>query len=283
MKTVLKTSKHEAVTRFDLARTIAGRGRYWTTSYFIDGLLVDTGCAYTAKEFLQVLDGIPLSSIVNTHSHEDHIGANGPLQQERGDLDVLVHPLAIPILANPRERQPLHFYRRLYWGWPEPSSGKPVLHHEFIETEHYRFRVIYTPGHSPDHLCLYEPEQEWLFTGDLFVGGKERALRAEYNIWQIIASLKHIAELPIKWLFPGSARVREKPKEDLDNKIAYLEGMGERVLELYQKGRDVKSIVRSLCGKPLSVEMVTLGHFSRRNLVLSFMRNRPGGEDFDEK
>jgi glyoxylase-like metal-dependent hydrolase (beta-lactamase superfamily II) len=275
MKTMLKVSKHEVVTRFDLARTIAGRGRYWTTAYFIDGLLVDTGCAYTAKELLHALDGIPLSSIVNTHSHEDHIGANGALQQERGDLDVLAHPLAIPILANPRERQPLHFYRRLYWGWPEPSSGKPVLHHEFIETIHYRFRVIYTPGHSPDHLCLYEPGQEWLFTGDLFVGGKDRALRAGYNIWQIIDSLKHVAELPVKWMFPGSARVRENPKQDLASKIAYLEELGGRVLELYRKGWEVRAIVRALCGKPMMVEFVTLGHFSRRNLVLSFIRNHP--------
>lgn len=280
---MLKISKHEVVTRFDLARTIAGRGRYWTTAYFVDGLLVDTGCAYTAKELLQALDGIPLSSIVNTHSHEDHIGANGALQQERGDLDVFAHPLAIPILANPRERQPLHFYRHLYWGWPEPSSGKPVLNHELIETKQYRFRVIYTPGHSPDHLCLYEPDQEWLFTGDLFVGGKDRALRAGYNIWQIIVSLKRVAELPAKWMFPGSARVRENPKQDLISKISYLEELGGNVLELYQKGWDVKSIVRAVCGKPMSVEMITLGHFSRRNLVLSFIRNRPEGEDYDEK
>ncbi|HEY48014.1 MAG: hypothetical protein AMJ88_13375 [Anaerolineae bacterium SM23_ 63] len=275
---MLKASQYDTVTRFDLARTIAGRGRYWTSAHFIDGLLVDSGCAYTVSELVRALDGIPLRYVVNTHSHEDHIGANGPLQQERTNIDILAHPLALPILAHPRERQPLHPYRRLYWGWPEPSMGKSVNHHETVETEHHRFRVIYTPGHSPDHLCLYEPDRGWLFTGDLFVGGRERALRADYDIWQIIDSLKQIAGLPINWMFPGSARVRENPKEDLNAKISYLEEFGESVLELHEKGRSVKSITRALCGKPIPVEWITLGHFSRRNLVLSFIRNRSEGE-----
>jgi glyoxylase-like metal-dependent hydrolase (beta-lactamase superfamily II) len=271
---MLKASKYDTVTRFDLARTFAGRGRYWTSAYLVDGLLVDTGCAHTANEMLRALDGIPLTYVFNTHSHEDHIGANGPLQQERTNLDILAHPLALPIMARPRERQPLHPYRRLYWGWPEPSSGNPITHHESIDTEHHRFRVIYTPGHSPDHLCLYEPDRGWLFTGDLFVGGRERALRADYDIWEIIDSLKLVAGLSINWMFPGSARVRENPIEDLISKISYLEEFGEKVLELCDKGRGVNSIVRELCGKPLPVELITLGHFSRRNLVLSFIRNR---------
>jgi glyoxylase-like metal-dependent hydrolase (beta-lactamase superfamily II) len=68
--------------------------------------------------------------------------------------------------------------------------------------------VLYTPGHSLDHLCLYEPRQGWLFSGDLFVGGRDRALRSGCDIWQIIASLKAIAALPVVCLFAGSAARR---------------------------------------------------------------------------
>ncbi len=151
---MIKISKHGEVTRFDLARSIAGHGRYWTTAYAVDGMLVDTGCAHTAPEFIQALDGIVLNTIVNSHSHEDHIGANGPLQRVRGDVDILAHPHALQILADPRKEQPLHPYRRYFWGWPDPSRGQQVSNGEFIETDHHRFQVIYTPGHSPDHLCL---------------------------------------------------------------------------------------------------------------------------------
>jgi glyoxylase-like metal-dependent hydrolase (beta-lactamase superfamily II) len=144
-----------------------------------------------------------------------------------------------------------------------------------IETERYRFQVLYTPGHSPDHLCLYEAQQGWLFTGDLFVGGQDRALRAGCDIWQIIASLKQIAALPATMLFPGSARVRDNPAQALAAKIVYLEELGQQVLALDQQGRSVSEIIRALCGGPMLIELITLGHFSRRWLVLSYLgRNK---------
>jgi len=271
---MLKMTEYGAVVRFDMSRDFAGRGGYRTAAYYVDGLMVDTGCACTAPDLSRALAKRPLSQIVNTHSHEDHIGANGVLQRQRG-VQIRAHPLAVPVLADPRTAQPLQIYRRVFWGYPEPSTAVPVLDQDVIETEHYSFQVIYTPGHSPDHLCLYEPDRGWLFTGDLFVGGRDRALRADYNIWQIIASLKKIAELPATVLFPASARVRKNPKEALGSKIAYLEDLGERVLDLHQKGWRVGAITRALCGGPMLVELITMGHFSRRHLVLSYLRNEP--------
>ena len=269
---MLKSSAYLTVTRFDLARTFGGRGRYWTTAYLIDGILIDSGCAHTARELADALRGASLTRLVNTHTHEDHIGANGLLQRQRAGLEILAHPLAIPVLADPRGQQPLHPYRRAFWGWPEPSLANPLADEEWIETDNFRLQALYTPGHSPDHLCLYEPERGWLFTGDLFVGGWDRALREGYDIWQIIASLKRITALPSTVMFPGSARIRENPREELEAKIAYLEEFGDKVLELHRKGWDVNAIVRALCGKPMFIEIVTWGNFTRRHLVLSYLR-----------
>ncbi len=269
---MLKTTRYDDVTRFDLGRTLFGRGRYWTTAYLVDGMLIDTGCAFSARELAEALTDVPLARIVNTHSHEDHIGGNGPLQRRWDSLEILAHPLALPVLADPRGAQPLQPYRRVIWGWPEPSRGQPISDGDVIETEHHQFDVIHTPGHSPDHVCLYEAQQGWLFTGDLFVGGRDRALRAEYDVWEIIASLKRIAALPATTLYPGSARVRDNPAQAIADKIAHLEKLGAEVLALHRQGKRVPEIVRALCGEPMLLEFVTLGHFSRRWLVMSYLR-----------
>ena len=268
---MLRINQYGEVTRIDSARTIAGRGRYWTTAYWVDGLLIDTGCAHTASEFVRFLDGKKLTGILNTHSHEDHIGANGQLQNQRKGLEVFAHPLALPVLENPGEKQPLQMYRRVLWGWPKPCTGRAIENGEVIQTEHHVFQVIYTPGHSPDHICLLEPEQGWLFTGDLFVGGRDRALRADANIWQIIASLKQLVDLPLTRLFPGSARFRENPKEALVSKINYLEEVGGKVLALHRKGEREGEIVRRLFGGPMQIELITWGHFARIHLVRSYL------------
>lgn len=268
---MLKVTQYGPVTRFDLGRTILGRGRYWTTAYQIADLMVDTGCAHSAQELMGALSGTNIDLILNTHSHEDHIGANAHLQQQNDGIRTLIHPAGIPVLADPRDKQPLHPYRLIYWGYPEPSIGQPIEDGEMIETENYKFHVIYTPGHSPDHVCFYEPSKAWLFTGDLFVGGKERALRVDYDIWGIVASLKLISNLPISTLFPGSARVREDPNDELLTKISYLEEFGERVLALSQAGWTIPAITRELCGGPMFIEYFTLGHFSRRGLVRSYL------------
>ncbi len=269
---MLEISQYEDVTRFELARSLPGRWRYWTVAYHVDGLMVDTGCAHTAAELVAALMDRPLHRIVNTHAHEDHIGGNGLLQNLHRTLEFHAHPLALPTMNNPRGTLSLHPYRRLFWGWPAPSYGSPLAEGVRIETEHHAFEVIHTPGHSPDHLCLYEPDRGWLFTGDLFAGGRDRALCVDYDLWQIIASLKKIATLTADKLFPGCARVRGDPAKELATKIAYLEEMGGRVLCLHKQGWGVDKIARKLLGGPLPVEFITLGHFSRRGMVRAFLK-----------
>ncbi len=268
---MIRIEKIGEIRKFLLARSVAGRPLYVTTAYWVDGLMIDTGCAFTIEELVKALNGLQVTTIVNTHSHEDHIAANSVLQDKYG-AQILAHEEALPFLAKP-SLKPLRPYQRIMWGYPPPSKGIAVP--AALETKHYRFEVIHTPGHSSDHICLFEPRQGWLFTGDAYVGGFDRSLRADYNIWQIIDSLKRLVSLEPKVLFPGSGTVRENPQEELTRKIAYLETMGRRVHELCDKGWTRRSIRRKLFGSELFIAYFTLGHFSGRNLVRSYIEDRP--------
>ena len=256
------------VTKFKIANAFLGRPMYWTAAYLVDGLLVDTGCRFTAREFLRVLAREQVHTIVNTHHHEDHIGANAEVNAEHG-ARIFAHPLALRFLRHPPLLR-LHPYRRVFWGWPLPSEGQDVPPE--IATEHHRFQVLHTPGHSPDHLSLYEPDEGWIFTGDLFVGGKDRALRPDYNMTDALDSLRRIAGLRLSWLFPGSGKPRREPTQEVVDKIAYLEELRSRIRELHQSGRSGKQIARALLGRDGFIHYLTGGHFSTVNLVRACLR-----------
>lgn len=264
---MLTIRRYHEVIRFDLARTIAGQGRYWTTAYLVDGVLVDSGCAHCAGELIQTLETHNLTSLVNTHSHEDHIGANAGVQA-RFQCPIQAHPAALPILADPK-RQPLQFYRRLFWGWPQPSQGEPV--DQWLETPHFCFRVIRTPGHSPDHICLFEPDEGWLFSGDAYIGGQDRALRKGCDIQGIISSLQRLAGLPVRILFPGSGTVRSAGTRPIEDKLAYLEELGDRIRTLHEQGLSPRRICWRLFGLGPPIAYLTFGHFSARRLVQSYL------------
>ena len=57
---MLRATDYDGVTRFDLARTIGRRGRYWTTAYLLDDFMIDTACAHTAPGLLQTLESLSI-------------------------------------------------------------------------------------------------------------------------------------------------------------------------------------------------------------------------------
>jgi glyoxylase-like metal-dependent hydrolase (beta-lactamase superfamily II) len=262
-----KVSGEGEVIRLRVARKLVGRSAYFTAAYWVDGLLIDTGCAHTARQFTQAIKDWHVAQVVNTHSHEDHIGANAGVAAAHG-CKIEAHPLALPILANPK-LQPLQPYRRLFWGWPRPSQGEAIG--EEVRTEHFCLQVIPTPGHSPDHICLFEPERGWLFTGDSYIGGKDQALRHGYDIHGIIASLSRMAELPVQTIFAGSGSVRSAGVQPLLDKVAYLQELGAKVRALHEEGLSARQIRRRLLGPDLPITYVTLGHFSAMHLVRSYL------------
>jgi len=102
--------------------------------------------AWEIDKLLSICDdlNVKVSYIINTHSHSDHVEGNDILRQRTG-AKVVMHASS--------------------------SLAKDILVHESdtIKVGKIEMKVMHTPGHCPDHICLLFDSK--LLTGDtLFVG-----------------------------------------------------------------------------------------------------------------
>lgn len=238
----------------------------WVNAFLVDGLLVDTGPAHTAEELTAFLRDKPLSLAVNTHFHEDHISAN-KLLQDAYQIDIFASPLAVEKIGSPAVLYP---YQVEVWGYPVPSRVKPLG--EYIQTEHYRFDVVTTPGHDRDHICLFEKTNGWLFTGDLYVTTAPLVCRPNDDMPQTIADLQKIRALNPRMIFPAPTHVVIAPCDKLDRLIAYLQDLEARIGNLYQRGMNAEQIRQEVFPVEGIITEATQQQFSSLNMVKSFLK-----------
>jgi glyoxylase-like metal-dependent hydrolase (beta-lactamase superfamily II) len=262
---MLKAETRGPITRIHLARSILGRPLYWVSAYLVDDLLIDTGCPATARELVDWCRDQNVRQVINTHHHEDHSGGDRLLIQELG-LPVAAPRTAVPILADfPR----LQFYRRAIWGQPRGVKVDPLGN--TVETERFRFKVIPTPGHCSDHICLFEPQQGWLFSGDLFVHERVRYLRVDEDPLTTLDSLRRVLALQPQLLICAHFGLVENGCDAIERKIAYWEGVAEQARTLHDEGLPLGEVRDRVLGKEDHMAVFTQGHFSKLNLITALL------------
>lgn len=255
------------ISQIRMARTLLGRPLFWVSAYYVDGLLIDTGCAHTAGELTQALRGFSVHQMVNTHHHEDHVGGNAAVTALTG-VSPGIHPLGVELLRTPDTRLP--FYRRITWGVSPPSFPYPLG--ERVVTDRFAFRVLHAPGHSADQVVLLEEREGWLFSADLYLGRRVRQLRSDEDLPASLDSLRAVARLPVGRLFCSGGAVIEDGAGALRAKLDYWEGVCERVSALSAAGRSRVQIRREILGAEGAMHCVSCGEFAKQHLVDKALR-----------
>lgn len=264
---MIATRQYEEVLQIKLCRYTELIPGATVSAYLVDGLLTDSGPAHTAEELADFLKDKKVNTVVNTHYHEDHIAANKFLQEQQ-DAKIYAHLLAVDKISKPADLYP---YQEDVWGYPIPSQVNPLG--KSIQTQKFYFEVIPTPGHDRDHVCLFEPNRGWLFSGDLYVGSKPLVCRPMDDQWQILKDLKLVQALKPRVLFPAPTDVIIEPEEKLRQVIAHLEDLGGRIKALHQKGLDTPSIRERIFGEENPLAQSTQWQFSSENMIKSFLRH----------
>jgi len=158
--------------------------------------IVDTGLfTNTTREiwklvFDQYLDGAPITRLLVTHLHPDHVGCAGWLARKFGiDLwmtreEYLLCRVLVADTGKPAPPEGVRFYNGAgfttenldrymeHFGAfgrvvsPLPESYRQLREGKKILIGENRWEVIIGRGHSPEHACLFCREQNLLIAGD---------------------------------------------------------------------------------------------------------------------
>ena len=145
-----------------------------------DAVIIDPGDDY--EKIIEVLkeNDLKARSIINTHGHIDHIGADYQF-----NLPILIHSEDAPFLTSPEEDVFIFFGRR----FPPTKPSRLLKDGDRINVGDVDITVIHTPGHTPGGICL--KYNNILFTGDtLFAGGIGRTDLPGGSYEELLKSIK---------------------------------------------------------------------------------------------
>jgi glyoxylase-like metal-dependent hydrolase (beta-lactamase superfamily II) len=141
---------------------------------------IDPGPSTTLETLRGALKqkGISFSDVRHlllTHIHLDHAGASGSIVRENPSIEVLVHHIGAPHMADPAKL--LASATRLYgeadmqrlWGdfvAVPKENVRPLKGGETIESGGRELRVAYTPGHAWHHVTYFDVASRVAFVGD---------------------------------------------------------------------------------------------------------------------
>jgi len=245
---------------------LAGSPLKSINSYLLKGkernLIIDTGmntdeCRQALGQALRLLNvDLQKTDFFITHFHADHLGLVFQLASEKSSV-FLNGPDLAALKSAIFWKKAIGFVPR--HGFPESEARYALKIHpassfklkdlekfkvpsegDTITVGNYCLQCLETPGHSHGNMCLYEPQEKILFSGDHILGDitPNIALNIDWSynpLKKYISSLEKIYNIDVNLVLPGHRSIISNCRQRITELINHHRQRNEEILAVLKK------------------------------------------------
>lgn len=206
------------------------------------------------------------TDLILTHMHPDHVGMASYLQELGATVYISkIDGELINIVYSKTSKTPLE---ELYEIFTEQQNIAPMWDYEFgdnstefvdfhylnegdrIPVGDYIFEVVYTPGHTPGHIGLYEKSHKLFFGGDhilehispsVMFWGYEQDILGSY-----MSSLEKVQALAVDYLFTAHLDIIRDHRRRINELLFHCEKRLEETRSLTRNGKRTPKEIAAL-------------------------------------
>ncbi len=241
--------------------------------------IIDTGYGASTQELIDTMNKIDadiekLKYIILTHTHLDHMGGAGHLLKKANKAKVVVTEPGIINLIRPLR---MYYGAKMVFGDDfkidfgsvskiDPNNLLIVEDNQVIKLGELSLRILETPGHTRDHISIYEEKTKTLFTGDAVCNNYPGfdalippASPPLYPVKTVVKSIEKLKRLDLnRILIPHYGLVEKDIDQFLDNNIETIESWKEYIINKLMKGYSYTELTELITKKLLEESNISL-------------------------
>lgn len=218
-------------------------------------IMLDTGWEKGEREGIEdalVRNNFRVAAIINSHTHTDHAGNNMYLKSKYNSI--IAMPLYEALICSSEANL------KVYYGSQTLKSVREHYGHIVCKADicideeqnevivcGVNFKVIHTPGHSPDHICIITPD-DVAYLGDALISYEVMAgakMPYAYILSEDMKSKAKLYDLNCSRYIVAHKGMYDNIKKLIDDNMDFYEGRAMKIYEVIDGHMTMEDILKA--------------------------------------